>query len=123
MTRRLPKRLYESGAKFTKDIQTTMSPLLSGFLSIILPLIIFIGLGQYISRKFMDKAGGGNALSFDWARAMPRFTFSQQKASALMMWQARMKRRKALQRLWTICIILRNIQRWGASMPKGVLCL
>ena len=60
----LTERLYESGAKFTKDIQKTMSPLLSGFLSIILPLIIFIGLGQYISRKFMDKAGGSNALSF-----------------------------------------------------------
>ena len=42
----LTQRLYDSGARFSKEIENTMSPLLSGLLSILLPLVVFIALGQ-----------------------------------------------------------------------------
>ena len=42
----LTERLFESGAKFTRNISETMSPLLSFFLTFILPIIIFAALGQ-----------------------------------------------------------------------------
>ncbi len=55
----LTERLYESGAKFTKDIQQTTSPML---LSLFLPLVIFIGIGEYMRRKMMD--GGKDSMAF-----------------------------------------------------------
>ena len=52
-------RLYESGAVFSSEIIEEMSPLLSFFLSWILPMLIFIALGQYLSKKMLSKMGGG----------------------------------------------------------------
>ena len=117
----LTERLYESGAKFAKDIQTTMSPLLSGFLSIILPLIIFIGLGQYISRKFMDKAGGSNALSFGMGKSNAKIYVQSTEGISF---DDVAGEDEAKESLAEIVDYLHNPKKYtevGASMPKGVL--
>ena len=117
----LTERLYESGAKFAKDIQTTMSPLLSGFLSIILPLIIFIGLGQYISRKFMDKAGGSNALSFGLGKSNAKIYVQSTEGISF---DDVAGEDEAKESLAEIVDYLHNPKKYtevGASMPKGVL--
>ena len=117
----LTERLYESGAKFTKDIQTTMSPMLSGFLSIILPLIIFIGLGQYISRKFMDKAGGSNALSFGMGKSNAKIYVQSTEGISF---DDVAGEDEAKESLAEIVDYLHNPKKYtevGASMPKGVL--
>ena len=117
----LTERLYESGAKFTKDIQTRMSPLLSGFLSIILPLIIFIGLGQYISRKFMDKAGGSNALSFGLGKSNAKIYVQSTEGISF---DDVAGEDEAKESLAEIVDYLHNPKKYtevGASMPKGVL--
>ena len=61
----LVNRLHASGAKFTSKIVQQMSPLASFFLSWILPIFIFLALGQYLSRKMMDKAGGPGSMMFN----------------------------------------------------------
>lgn len=117
----LTERLYESGAKFTKDIQKTMSPLLSGFLSIILPLIIFIGLGQYISRKIMDKAGGSNALSFGLGKSNAKIYVQSTEGISF---DDVAGEDEAKESLAEIVDYLHNPKKYtevGASMPKGVL--
>ena len=117
----LTERLYKSGAKFTKDIKTTMSPLLSGFLSIILPLIIFIGLGQYISRKFMDKAGGSNALSFGLGKSNAKIYVQSTEGISF---DDVAGEDEAKESLAEIVDYLHNPKKYtevGASMPKGVL--
>lgn len=119
----LTERLYESGAKFTKDIQTRMSPLLSGFLSIILPLIIFIGLGQYISRKFMDKAGGSNALSFGLGKSNAKIYVQSTEGISF---DDVAGEDEAKESLAEIVDYLHNPKKYtevGASMPKGVLLI
>ena len=50
----LTERLYASGAVFAKDIERTMSPVLSFLLTFVLPMVIFIGLGQYMSKKILQ---------------------------------------------------------------------
>ena len=55
----MTERLYASGAEFSGQIIEQMSPVLSFILSWILPIAIFIGIGQYMSRKLMNRAGGG----------------------------------------------------------------
>ncbi len=117
----LTERLYESGAEFAKDIQTTMSPLLSGFLSIILPLIIFIGLGQYMSRKFMDKAGGNNALSFGLGKSNAKIYVQSTEGISF---DDVAGEDEAKESLAEIVDYLHNPNKYtevGASMPKGVL--
>ena len=60
----LTERLYKSGAVFAKNIEETMSPILSFLITFVLPILIFIGLGQYMAKKLMSQAGGPNAMSF-----------------------------------------------------------
>ena len=63
----LTDRLYASGATFTRNIEKGMSPLLSFFLSFVLPILIFAALGQYMAKKMMSQAGGPNAMTFGMA--------------------------------------------------------
>lgn len=117
----LTERLYESGAEFAKDIQTTMSPLLSGFLSIILPLLIFIGLGQYMSRRFMDKAGGSNAMTFGMGKSNAKIYVQSTEGISF---EDVAGEDEAKESLAEIVDYLHNPQKYtevGASMPKGVL--
>ena len=55
----LVERLHASGATFTSEIVEETSPLTSLLLSWLMPIGIFILLGQFMSKKLMDKAGGG----------------------------------------------------------------
>lgn len=65
----LTQRLFDSGAVFAKQIQETMSPLMSIFLTVILPILIFIALGQYMSKKLMEQAGGKNSMAFGMGKS------------------------------------------------------
>ena len=52
-------RLSESGAKFSGEINETMSPLASFLLTWILPILFFMWLGKRMQKSLMDKSGGG----------------------------------------------------------------
>ena len=54
----LTERLYASGATFSRDVQKTMSPLLSFFLTSSVPLLLFLALGRYVGKKLVEQAGG-----------------------------------------------------------------
>lgn len=65
----LTERLHDSGAQFAKVIERTMSPIMSFFLTFILPMLIFIGIGQYMSKKLMEQAGGKNSMAFGMGKS------------------------------------------------------
>ena len=65
----LADRLFEAGAKFSKDIEEPMSPLLSILLTWIVPIIIFIGIGQYMNKKLMQHAGGKDSMMFGMGKS------------------------------------------------------
>ncbi len=52
----LVERLHGSEAQFSREIVKEISPLLSILLTWILPIVIFIGFGQYISKKLMENS-------------------------------------------------------------------
>ena len=60
----LTERLHDSGAEFRRVSSEPISPIWSFLLTFILPMLIFIGLGQKKKKKLMEQAGGKNALSF-----------------------------------------------------------
>ncbi len=68
----LTDRLYECGATFTKDIDQQTSPILSFLVTGLLPLIIFIVLGNYMAKKLMEQAGGKNSMAFGMGKSNAR---------------------------------------------------
>ena len=65
----LTQRLKDSGAEFEGEVIQQTDPLLSFLLTWVLPIVIFIALGQYMSKKMMDRAGGPNSLMFGKSNA------------------------------------------------------
>lgn len=117
----LTQRLYDSGAKFEKNIEQTMSPLLSFLLTAILPMVIFIGLGQYMSKKLMEQAGGKNAMSFGMGKSNAKVYVQSTEG---IHFDDVAGEDEAKENLAEIVDYLHNPQKYtevGASMPKGLL--
>ena len=117
----LTQRLYDAGATFTKEVQQTTSPLLSFFLTIVLPLLIFLGIGQYMSKKLMEQAGGKNSLMFGAGRSSAKVYV---QSSQGIRFSDVAGEDEAKENLQEIVDYLHNPQKYteaGASMPKGIL--
>ena len=65
----LNTRLYEAGAEYGSPIVEEASPLMSFIFTWVLPILIFWGLGQLMSKKLMDKMGGGNSMMFNMGKS------------------------------------------------------
>ena len=122
----LTRRLYDSGAKFSGQIVEQMSPILSILLSWILPVVIFIAIGQYMSRKLMKKAGGPNSMIFN------SMIFGNGKSNAKVYVKSSEGIRfsdvagedEAKENLAEIVDYLHNPGKYrevGAAVPKGIL--
>lgn len=105
----LTDRLYECGAVFAKDIDKQMSPIISFLLTGVLPLILFIALGNYMAKKLMEHAGGKNSMAFGMGKAMRRFMCNPVRESVFQMLQEKMRRKKTFQRSLIIFTIRRSI--------------
>ena len=60
----LTQRLYDAGAEFSSEIVEQASPVLSFLISFVLPIVLFVALGNYMNKKLMEKAGGPNSMMF-----------------------------------------------------------
>ena len=117
----LNERLYAAGATFGSEIVEETSPLLSALLSFVLPLVIFIGLGQILSRKMMDKMGGPNAMSFNMGKSNAKVYV---KSSDGIRFSDVAGVDEAEESLTEIVNYLHDPSKYreiGATMPKGVL--
>ncbi len=117
----LTQRLYDSGAKFSKDIETTTSPLVSFLLTFVLPLIIFIGLGQYMGKKLMEQAGGKNSMAFGFGKSNAKVYVPSTQGIHFSNVAGEDEAKESLSE---IVDYLHNPKKYsdvGASMPKGVL--
>ncbi len=117
----LTQRLYDSGAKFSSEIVEQMSPLLTFFISWILPILIFFALGQLLSRKMMKKMGGNNSMMFGMGKSNAKIYV---KSSEGIKFSDVAGEDEAKENLTEIVEYLHNpakYQEIGASMPKGIL--
>ena len=115
----LTERLYASGATFSRDVQKTMSPLLSLFLTSIVPLLLFLALGRYVGKKLVEQAGGKNAMAFGKSNAK---VYVQSTAGIHFSDVA--GEDEAKESLAEIVDYLHDPKKYtdvGASMPKGIL--
>ena len=117
----LVERLHASGAEFTSEIVEEMSPFMSILLSWILPLLIFMLLGQFMAKKMMDKAGGKNSMMFGMGKSNAKVYV---KSSEGIRFTDVAGEDEAKDNLKEIVDYLHNPAKYkeiGASMPKGIL--
>ncbi len=117
----LVDRLHDSGAKFSSEIVQQMSPLMSLLLTWILPLVIFIGLGQLMARQLMKRMGGSNSMMFNMGKSNAKVYV---KSSDGIKFSDVAGEDEAKENLAEIVHYLHDPSKYqaiGASMPKGIL--
>lgn len=115
----LTQRLLDSGAQFEGEIIQQVNPFLSFLLTWILPIIIFISIGQYMAKRVMKNAGGSNAMMFGKSNARIYV-----KSSDGIKFSDIAGEDEAKENLSEIVDYLHNPNKYkdiGASMPKGIL--
>ncbi len=117
----LTKRLYEADVSFYGEEIDRSSPILVNILSWVLPILFFVALGEYMSRKLMKRAGGKNAMSFGMGKSSAKIYV---KSSEGIRFRDVAGEDEAKENLSEIVEYLHNPARYkeiGASMPKGIL--
>ena len=117
----LTQRLYDSGAKFSKDIETTTSPVVSFLLTFVLPLVIFIGLGQYMAKKLMEQAGGKNSMAFGFGKSNAKVYVPSTQGIHFSDVAGEDEAKESLAEIVDYLHDPKKYSDVGASMPKGVL--
>ena len=116
------ERLHKAGAVFSSEIIEEASPLLSILLYWILPLVIFIGIGQLMTKKLTERANGGpNSMMFNMGKSNAKVYV---KSSDGIKFSDVAGEDEAKENLAEIVDYLHNPEKYrqiGASMPKGIL--
>ena len=117
----LVDRLYASGAEFSSEIIEEASPLLSFLLSWILPMVIFIGLGQLLSRQLTKKAGGPNSMMFGMGKSNAKVYVKSTSGIRFSDVEGVDEAEESLQEIVDYLHDPEKYREIGASMPKGIL--
>ena len=117
----LVSRLYEAGTSMEAVEPQKQSILLSLVIGYVIPIVIFVFLGRWLSKKMMNSMGGGpgGAMSFGKSNAKVYV-----KSSTGIKFTDVAGEDEAKELLTEIVDYLHNPQKYteiGASMPKGAL--
>ena len=116
----LVNRLYDAKIEFSKVIPKEPSPIVTFLLTWILPLVIFIAIGQFFLRKLQSKMGGGpNAMTFGKSKAKVYVEAQTGKTFADVAGQEEAK--EALQEIVDFLHNPKKYKEIGANIPKGAL--
>ncbi|MBQ3372053.1 MAG: ATP-dependent zinc metalloprotease FtsH [Oscillospiraceae bacterium] len=118
----LTERLYKAGAEFSSEIIEEQSPLVTMLLSWVIPVVLFVAVGQFLSRQMMNKAGGGpGSLMFNMGKSNAKIYV---KSSEGIKFTDVAGVDEAEESLSEIVDYLHDPSKYkdiGASMPKGIL--
>jgi cell division protease FtsH len=117
----LVQRLLDAGVSTTGEEIEQTSTLVS-ILAWVLPIIIFVALGQYVSRKMMEKmGGGGNSMMFNMGKSNAKVYV---KSAEGIKFDDVAGEDEAKENLTEVVNYLHDPSKYqeiGASMPKGIL--
>lgn len=117
----LVKNLYNSGAEFSSEIVKETSPIMNLLFGWIVPILIFVALGQFMAKKMSSKMGGMNAMQFGMGKSNAKIYV---KSTAGITFNDVAGEDEAKEILTEIVDYLHNPGKYteiGASMPKGAL--
>ena len=115
----LKQMLKDSGARFTGEVIQQTDPIVSFLLSWVLPIVIFIVLGQYLSRRMMKNLGGPNAMAF--GRSSAKMYVKSSEGIKFSDVAGEDEAKENLQEIVDYLHDPKRYQEIGASMPKGIL--
>ena len=118
----LVERLHASGAEFSQEIIEQTSPFLSFLLTWVLPIVIFVGLGQYMYKKMMSNAGGGaGSMMFGMGKSNAKIYVQSTQGIRFADVAGEDEAKENLQEIVNYLHDPSKYEEIGASMPKGIL--
>ncbi len=117
----LTQRLYDAGAEFTRDIVEQTSPLLSVVLTWVLPIVLFIAVGQLMAKKLTDRAGGPGSMMFGARKSNAKIYVQSSQGIRFADVAGEDEAKENLQEIVNYLHDPSKYQEIGASMPKGIL--
>ena len=116
------QRLYDAGiTDFGSEIVEETSPLLSFLLTWILPMVLFVGIGQFMSKKMMDKMGGPNAMSFNMGKSNAKVYVKSSDGISFADVEGVDEAEESLAEIVDYLHDPSKYTEIGATVPKGVL--
>ncbi len=116
----LVQRLLDAGVSTTGEEIEQTSTLVS-ILAWVLPIIIFVALGQYMSRKMMEKMGGGNSMMFNMGKSNAKVYVKSAEGIRFSDVAGEDEAKENLAEVVNYLHDPSKYQEIGASMPKGIL--
>ena len=117
----LTQRLFDSGAKFSGEIIQQTDPLLSVLLNWVLPIVVFVALGQYLSKRMMNKMGGPNSMMFGMGKSNAKVYVKSSEGIKFSDVAGEDEAKESLQEVVDYLHDPGKYREIGASMPKGIL--
>ena len=117
----LTQRLYDAEAEFTRDIVEQTSPLLSVVLTWVLPIVLFIAVGQLMAKKLTDRAGGPGSMMFGAGKSNAKIYVQSSQGIRFADVAGEDEAKENLQEIVNYLHDPSKYQEIGASMPKGIL--
>ena len=116
----LVQRLLDAGISTTGE-EIEQTSLLFSILGWVLPLVIFIAIGQYMSKKLADKAGGAGSLAFGMGKSNAKVYVQSTQGIKFADVAGEDEAKENLQEIVNYLHDPTRYQNIGAHMPKGVL--
>jgi cell division protease FtsH len=118
----LTQRLYTSGATFSSEIVEQPNWLISFLLTWVLPIVFFAAIGQFMSKKLMDKAGGGsNSMMFNMGKSNAKVYVQSSDGIKFDDVEGVDEAEESLQEVVDYLHNPKKYTEIGAQMPKGIL--
>ncbi len=117
----LTDRLHDAGVPFYGQEIEQESPILSFLLTWVLPLVVFIAIGQFMSKKLMDRAGGANAMSFGFGKSNAKIYVKSSEGIKFTDVAGEDEAKESLKEIVDYLHDPSKYKEIGASMPKGIL--
>jgi len=116
----LVQRLLDAGVSTTgTEIEQTST--LVSILAWVLPIVIFVALGQFMSRKMMEKMGGGNSMMFNMGKSNAKVYVKSAEGIRFSDVAGEDEAKENLAEVVNYLHDPSKYQEIGASMPKGIL--
>ncbi len=116
----LTRRLLDAGIS-TSGQEIEQVSLLTSILSWVLPIFLFVGIGQFMSRKMMEKMGGGNSMMFNMGKSNAKVYVKSAEGIKFSDVAGEDEAKENLAEIVDYLHDPAKYQEIGASMPKGVL--
>ncbi len=117
----LVERLHDGGADFRTDIQRVSTPLEMFLFNWVIPILIFVALGQFLSKKMANRMGGGSSMMFGMGKSNAKIYVHSTEGIRFDDVAGEDEAKESLQEIVQYLHDPSKYTEIGAQMPKGIL--